>query len=84
MVKNHSWSWHDDRQWASSRLLKQWTSGQKKWFEAPPEHPTVEQLEWRLEVRDEFNGAGSQRMGEIVLKGSMVGDLTIRITEETR
>jgi hypothetical protein len=83
MVKRHSWSWHDDRQWATSRLLKNWTGERKKWFEAPPEHPTVEQLEWQLEVRSEFDGVGSERLGEIFLKGSMVGDLTIKITQET-
>lgn len=58
-----AWTWHDDRQWARSRLL---TTGS-------------DSKQWMMEVRSHFNGAGSTRLGEIALVGKPDGELTLRI-----
>lgn len=62
-------SWTEDRQWARSRIFKGWT-------------PDGKQLAWVLEVRSE-NRAGSMRLGEIHLTGSVKGELMIGIDEES-
>ena len=69
-----SWTWHDDRQWASSRL-------RKNFGPMGPFSRTPDQMEWGLEVRSEYT-QGSQRMGEITIRGTLDGLLTMRITEE--
>jgi len=67
-----SWSWREDRQWATSRLMKDWSGAVSP--------PAV--LAWHLEVRTEPENGCSQRLGEIVFTGSMSGTLTARLREE--
>jgi len=60
------WSVSEDLQWASSWVCKQWRD---------------ESLYWELEVRTERTSVGSQRLGELVLKGSLNGELMLSIHE---
>jgi hypothetical protein len=61
------WSFTEDRQWSRGSLRKNWDDTQ--------------QLSWFMEVRTEDVGAGSVRMGEMVIRGSMQGELTMSIAE---
>ena len=61
------WSFSEDRQWSRGALRKNWD--------------TAKQLSWFMEVRSEDVGGGSIRMGEMVIRGSMPGELTISIAE---
>lgn len=73
MPNPRAWIWTEDRQWAASRLHKNWDGGflSKKRV-----------LSWELEVRTENSGAGSQHMGAVVLKGAFDGELTISLRDE--
>jgi hypothetical protein len=62
------WSFPEDRQWSRGALRKNWD--------------TEKQLSWFMEVRTEDIGAGSVRMGEMVIRGSMTGVLNMSIAEQ--
>lgn len=61
------WSPREDTQRIPSRCLSTWTPDDK--------------FDWRLEVR-EFLGGGDRRLGEVVLRGSFDGTLTLAILDE--
>jgi hypothetical protein len=61
------WSFGEDRQWSRSALRKNWG--------------TDKLLSWFMEVRTEDIGAGSIRLGEMIVTGSITGDLTMSIAE---
>ena len=61
------WSFTEDRQWSRGALRKNWDDSQ--------------QLSWYLEVRTEDVGAGTIRMGEMTIRGSMDGTLLMSIAE---
>ena len=64
----NGWSWTEDRQWASSRTIK---GGDDSHYA------------WTLEVRSENFGAGSQRLGEIIIHVWKIADESrIAIREE--
>lgn len=69
MTPRPSWTWTQDRQWASSRLMKNWNS--------------TDQLAWVLETRsDEWGRGNTERLGDLHLTGSMNGTLTCRLRLE--
>jgi hypothetical protein len=63
------WSWAQDLIPSRSRMLKNW-----------PVRGV--QMAWAMEVRSDNNGAGTQRLGEVFLRGSMDGSLTCLLREE--
>lgn len=77
MEQHPSWgSWHDDRQWASSRIVK----NGNKWFDQ--EQSTV--ITWCLEVRSERFADCDHRLGEMfITKNTVTGDITMSIEEQT-
>lgn len=62
------WLWGEDRQWSRSYCLKTVVPG--------------EAIRWTLEVRSENHGIGSQRLGLMVIRGSIAGELVMSIGEE--
>ena len=66
MLQNE-WSYAEDRQPATSRLRKDWLTD------------SGSMLQWRMEVRSENLGAGTVRFREIVVKGSLLGELMLSI-----
>lgn len=63
----NDWSWPEDRQWSSARLIK---GGDAVHYA------------WGLEVRSENKGAGTRRLGELFLHAHADGTLTMSLREE--
>lgn len=71
----NSWSWHDDRQWATSRLIKNGS----KWFE----QDASDEINWRLEVRSEDVIGSNFRMGELFIRQNKItGDMLLSMDIE--
>ena len=65
----NDWSWGEDQIPATSRRLKHWTGENC--------------LSWFLEVRTEDLGAGTVRLGQVLVKGiGPTGQLTLSILDE--
>jgi hypothetical protein len=70
-----NWSWHDDRQWAQSRLVK----NGDKWFDQ--EQSKV--FDWRLETRSEDVAGTSYRIGEMLIRDNKTtGEITMSLDIE--
>jgi hypothetical protein len=70
-----NWSWHDDRQWAQSRLVK----NGDKWFD----QEQSKTFDWRLEVRSEDVAGTSFRIGEMLIRDNKAtGEMTMSLDIE--